>query len=259
MKNIGLLLLFILSLLLFLVRTKDLPCSVSYNGNTIASANLCTNPTSSACVNVAPLGQAPDYKCRQCYQNCDCGLGNYCIKSSGPNIGTCQPLESNILGAVCNSFDSPSDGSLPGRGDVPLKFPTYGVDDQRVCGVPVFMNNTINNTVVFQFYEWLGYCQQGICQQCVNIGQDLDQQLAFLYEHTDSSTILCPGRVCTAGILYAASFASSSITANVTLDTGVNTAILVFVIIMSVLSIISTSCVVKIWRTQNYKRMTDRI
>eukprot|EP00029_Vermamoeba_vermiformis_P012009 TRINITY_DN6821_c0_g1_i1.p1 TRINITY_DN6821_c0_g1~~TRINITY_DN6821_c0_g1_i1.p1 ORF type:complete len:251 (-),score=53.59 TRINITY_DN6821_c0_g1_i1:150-902(-) len=231
---------------------QDLDCGINVNGVVVPSANKCITTGAPACVNVGE-GDELVYRCRQCYSNCDCGIGTYCIKSAGTDKGTCRDVEDSILSRTCNRFNTESDKARDYPGT--LKFPLKGIDDETVCGIPMFDNDSGN----FTGYEWFGYCDAGECSVCANLGETYDQEIAFSIRSGDPGSLLCPGRACYAGKLIKATFASNSIYDKLDVGTSVSAAILVFVILLAILSLVSTAVVVKINNANSFKRVGDRI
>jgi hypothetical protein len=98
---------------------------------------------------------APDWRCGLCSENCDCQIGDYCVKSSGPDAGNCVSLaKSGKLGTACVIFGGPDQPNS--------KLPRLGIDDRLVCGLAVYNLTTSE----FVAYEWLGDCARGICREC---------------------------------------------------------------------------------------------
>jgi hypothetical protein len=78
------------------------------------------------CANVG-TASAPDWQCKRCAVNCDCDVGEYCVRGPGPSAGDCATLSSSgKLGAPCTQFGFP--------GTIGARVPTYGEDDGAVCG-----------------------------------------------------------------------------------------------------------------------------
>jgi len=185
------------------------------------------------------------------------------VKSQGPNRGTCSPLDQNPAKSVwnqpCNEFVSSWALGLVGAvGDVPV--PELGVNDKMVCGKPVFYENG-----TFDFYEWLGFCDQGQCKQCASVGQYLGPSMALMM-HGDPSFLLCVGRECTGGKLAIADYAVDTSapdynpTVNVDLPTGIEAAILVFVIFLCLMN--GTTCICSLksrFDKMKYKRLPQRV
>jgi hypothetical protein len=129
---------------------QDLDCGINVNGVIVPSANKCISTGAPACVNVGE-GDELVYRCRQCYSNCDCDIGTYCIKTAGTDKGTCRDIEDSILSRTCNRFNTESDRARAYPGT--LKFPQKGIDEETVCGIAMF-----EETGNFTGYEWFGYC-----------------------------------------------------------------------------------------------------
>lgn len=184
------------------------------------------------CVNTAAEGATPNYQCKQCATNCDCPIGKYCVKTSGPNVGTCVTLETTILGRPCNPFWVPMAlfGAEPAAHEVPVK----DVDDRMVCGIPVFRANSS-----FWYYEWLGYCDMGVCKQCGNIGAEADELFGYMM---NPQTLQCPGRECKDATIVLTPYAQSWTIVDELMPKGVPSAILVFVIFIFIVVFARSIC-----------------
>jgi len=176
-------------------------------------------PGTPFCVNTADEDNEPDYRCAQCGNNCDCPIGQYCVKAAGLDTGSCKALESDIIGRPCNSFwvrvnllGSESEQVIPVK----------DVDDKMVCGIPVFMTNGS-----FSYYEWLGYCDMGVCKQCGNLGGEVDEIFGYIM---NPQTLQCPGRECRDATIVATEYAQSWTIVDEIMPKGVPTAILVFLV-----------------------------
>jgi len=211
------------------------------------------------CVNIGDSNQ-PKFVCRECEQNCDCPLDSYCVKSqkasnSVSERGTCKKIDTTDgrIGKPCIQFnfkDAQRVGLQP-------KYPTLGVDEKLVCGLAVF---DIADT--FDFYEWLGYCKQGICKKCAAWGPELEQTLNYFQEYEPSS-LLCAGRTCIGSELATADHAKEKeekTWVNVTTPESINGAILAFVILITLLNSVMCLCTVRnSLGPKKYKRVAQKL
>jgi len=182
--------------------------------------NMCSSLASTPfCVNTAAQGATPAYQCKQCGNNCDCPIGQYCVKQPGPSVGTCVDLETTILGRPCNPFWVRVGllGSEPEQ-VVPVK----DVNDRLVCGIPVFHANNS-----FWYYEWLGHCDMGVCKQCANLGGEVDEFFGYMM---NPQTLQCPGRECRDAEIVLTPYAQPWTIVDEIMPKGVPGAILVFVV-----------------------------
>jgi len=248
-----------LFLLNVLVLGADVSCAGSDASNmVIPQPNKCqSTPDTPFCVDISNHS-THNYVCRACVMNCDCDLTQYCIKdsSAGANRGTCTDLDpgsNTVWNQPCNNFVSPyAFGSLtPEEVATPVK----GVNDKMVCGKPVFLSNNS-----FGFYEWLGFCDQGACKQCASYGDYLGPSVALLMSQ-DPSFLMCVGRACQGGNLVIPVYAQEPGDTNINVDlpTGIDAAILVFVIFLCIMNLFLCVCSIKgrldKWK---YKRVPQR-
>jgi hypothetical protein len=228
----------------------------------IAVPNICgtKTPKQPFCVNKG-TEQNPVFVCRECDVNCDCPINFYCVKSAGPERGTCKSidLDGKSIGKPCNNFNMPQE---PMRLVHDPKFPKRGVDDQLVCGIPVFDNAT----GFFLFYEWLGYCKEGKCKACASWGPELGQTIDWLV-NDEPGSLLCPGRQCVGGQLttpnYAVDVEEQPIfnnLINVDTETGITGSILAFVILISLSNLVMCYCTVRSqFHPKNYKKLSQQL
>ncbi|KAH3756752.1 hypothetical protein Pelo_11428 [Pelomyxa schiedti] len=161
------------------------------------------------------------YVCAACESNCDCPIGQYCVKEEDSNVtGSCVALEEDILGKPCNQFLLALDRRMT------VETPVKGVNEELVCGKPIF-----NSTGGFVTYDWLGYCEKGVCVECPNLGEPVIDFISFA---ANPSALLCPGRECKMNKVQQ----NAEATKNVLIDIpqGISAAILAFVIIITFLS-----------------------
>jgi hypothetical protein len=107
------------------------------------------------CMNIGTSDVEPVWVCRPCSHNCDCNIGEYCMKGPTLKAGQCVAVdtEDSRIGNPCTMFGIP--------GSVGSVVPTLGVDDKLVCGSPIF---SVNGT--FLRYDWIGDCFRGVCREC---------------------------------------------------------------------------------------------
>lgn len=202
------------------------------------------------CINIGI--DKPEFVCAECSKNCDCPINTYCVKSFNNTLrGSCQPLdpEGIILNRPCNSFTTATDASRPSAPVSPKK----DVDDQLVCGIPLFEDDG-----TFLYYEWIGYCRQGKCRACAPYGPDQERQLGYLYEY-DISTLYCPGRDCVGGEWTVPDFAvdvdERPLYLSVNSPTAINGTILGFVIVITLANLVMCFCSVRnSFHPKKYKR-----
>lgn len=195
----------------------------------LPSDNLCADvidaESGAATPNCVNMGTqlTPDWRCARCAVNCDCGPGEYCVRTAGPSAGTCAELSAvGKIGKPCTSFGLPG---TPGA-----RIPVKGVDDVSICGSAVFDELTGD----FAEFEWLGSCTAGICRQCT--GGAGSWALALSAQMVPSTrngsyggSLVCGERTCVGGVVVAQPTWVWDY-----YPTGVVTCILVFVIVIFV-------------------------
>lgn len=149
---------------------------------------------------------APDWRCARCAVNCDCPVGQYCVRTPGADAGDCETLESTgKIGETCTAF-----GLVGATG---ARVPVRGVDDGSLCGSAIYDERT----GAFASYEWLGSCVQGKCSECA--GDAVSWSIAITAQIVpglagasregnmtgawDGGSLVCDGRVCDRGVLVA--------------------------------------------------------
>jgi len=148
------------------------------------------------CVN-AGSESAPAWRCARCARNCDCDIGDYCVKTPGPSAGRCEPVAGTMrIGATCTEF-------APG-GPAPRR----GVDDAFLCGDAAFSDATSE----FLGYNWLGSCSRGACSACA--GDAVSHAVALVADVAanatgagawgDGGSLLCADRMCDGGAVVPA-------------------------------------------------------
>lgn len=144
----------------FAVGVADAAAKSCAGPNNVPYDNYCYSETDSDghsapnCVNSGTLA-APVWTCGRCAVNCDCGVGEYCVKTPGPSAGSCKTVASTEkIGAACTSFAL---AGTPGA-----RNPKEGVDDASLCGGAIFSD--ADGT--FITYEWIGSCASGKCVEC---------------------------------------------------------------------------------------------
>jgi hypothetical protein len=186
------------------------------------------------------------------------------VKSRYPNEknqserGKCKLLdpEGKILGKACNSFYFEETG----RGQERQKTPLKGYNEKLVCGLSVF-----DNTGVFEFYEWLGYCKQGHCKVCASFGPEFSQTLSYMLE-TEPGSLLCPGRSCVGSDLLTAEYAKEQEERSiqnyfsVKNPDQINAAILSFVIVITLANLTMCLCSIRQGLSpRKYKRVSQTL
>lgn len=195
-----------------------------------AVPNMCASLAATPfCVNTAAVGATPAYQCKQCADNCDCPIGQYCVKKSGPNVGTCLDLETAIMGRPCNPFWVRV--ALLGSDTPTQVVPVKDVDDRLVCGIPVF--HVGNGS--FSYYEWLGHCDMGVCKQCGNLGSEVDEFFGYMM---NPQTLQCPGRECKDAAIVLTPYAQPWTIVDEIMPKGVPSAILVTLVFIFVVMLI---------------------
>jgi hypothetical protein len=134
----------------FVIATSAVTFCVDDLGH--SSDNLCIDSEDGPnCMNRGTEA-IPSWECATCAVNCDCPIGHYCVKTPGPDAGTCVSLASrDRIGGSCIDFDV-------------VHTPTRGVDELLLCGEPIFAISTTDAR--FLGYEWLGACIGGTCREC---------------------------------------------------------------------------------------------
>jgi len=159
---------FFLFLVVVLVNAQNAPC-VS-NGKVLP--NICADyPNYPMCVQTDE-----GYKCSECIVNCDCKeLNTFCHR------GKCMTAVE--LGRPCISLPH-----YYNEGSKSIGFPTKKVDNHLFCGLV-----TTSNT-----YEWIGYCNHGICGSCIPefSTQYLAKYEKSFYDKNWDKTLMCPGCKC---------------------------------------------------------------
>jgi len=105
-----------------------------------------------------------------------------------------------------------------------------------------------NNSL--DFYEWIGYCDQGSCRQCANFGQEVDKSTVWLAYVTSGlalnpNIVLCPGRTCNQFVIWPTVEAK-----NIIIGSGINGAILFFVIVITLANMFMCLCAFRNWRAR---------
>jgi hypothetical protein len=178
------------------------PCIRTSDGT--PSDNFCVDekdedghPTPN-CMNIGSQA-TPDWRCARCAVNCDCPPGSFCVKTPGPQAGTCRTLSSTgRIGATCTSFGL--------MGTPTARIPVAGLDEETICGEAFFDEATGS----FVSFEWMGDCAVGRCYECGGgaaawsmaytielVSQTADQSNASVGSPWDSGSLVCgDGRTC---------------------------------------------------------------
>jgi len=268
MLFIGVLLLVALLFRVPLTMAAETPCGTASSttefnktiDTIIAKPNLCKGAKGQPfCVNtVRETEIGSKFYCRECSKNCDCPINLYCVKSVFNNgtRGTCVPIEESILNKPCNNFEMKSYG----RFTVEPVYPVKGIDDEMVCGLPIF-DSADNNR--FLFYEWLGTCKEGVCKVCAPLGPQFQQEYDYM-EEVEQSSLFCPGRECVGGVLRLSNYAIDPNDFNplrkLQSMEGISGSILAFVIIITLANIVMCLCSIKNARSpRRYKNVSQKL
>jgi hypothetical protein len=148
--------------------------------------NLCsTEKNAPFCINTAKFAKTPSYQCRQCATNCDCDPGCYCAMHDEDKKGECKKIEGDIIGRPCIQFWPYHE----------LNYPELDVNDLMVCGVPVF--NSSSQPTEFLYYDWLGYCDMGVCRSCLDTLMEGGLEDTYdIPSNMRTQLMLCPDRIC---------------------------------------------------------------
>jgi len=185
------------------------------------------------------------HACVECAVNCDCPIGAYCSSVGDDRQWTCSPVEADKIGKPCERFGQLS--TWPPERERDGKRPTAGVDDLMVCGIPVFLNGS------FAFYEWLGYCDAGVCAECASYGAIVDETLGYV---SDEQTLMCPGRVCQAGKLRLGAYAQAWSPYSLISD-NVSAALLTFVVL--IFCVLLAMCMMSVAHVSGRRRRYSRL
>lgn len=203
------------------------PGNVPYDNYCSGETDPETGRDAPNCVNSGTRA-SPAWVCGECAVNCDCGIGEYCIKTPGPSAGKCARLsETGKIGGPCTSFAL--------RGTPGARDPVKDVDDLGVCGISIFSDADGS----FLGYEWLGGCLLGRCAECIGDtaswaiattaqivpGMSSFANVANLSSAWDGGSLICSERYCDAGKIVGSTSWFYEV-----YPTGVLTGILVFVI-----------------------------
>lgn len=161
-----------LGLLLLLLSSAHAGKKCKIDG--VVNPNACHNEENYPyCVQV----ESGEYECSECKYNFDCKkLGTFCRQ------GKCLKAS---FEKQCNALEFDLSGNLV--------YPVQGVNDQNFCGSIEYLDSSKSVHI-----EWLGYCLQGQCSQCIpdyNL-DSLNSVSAAFYEEHWTQTLMQPGTIC---------------------------------------------------------------